>query len=302
MSTQAQLKNEVQTAARVVWHAPEALNVAQHFVPLRITHPEMTNLALLEKAQLCLPVERRRVFAGKASSIDQAVSRLNECWNTFAANSPHRARALIEAAERSSSEPTEKQTLIEEVEQTPVPPATPALGPMELALQTLVQRAVEGSLGTVIAELREQIAQQNEVIHQLMTAQHDSLMCYWDEDFKRTRLIAGEYLGDISGITPAKQLEQVRVQRKRVLVVSTGARGLRNTIESRFSGVDFTFEEGDSQKPFKAGDFYHLVLCNGTNKPAVRQKLVDMHGKHKVNFISGGSSMMIDTIRSKLGI
>jgi hypothetical protein len=315
MSTQAQVKNEAQSESVIKWTKAEALAVAKAYVPLWHVSSRLSQREMIGIAQRVLPESRQRsmVFNASVGNATNITKRLHKVWNDWAITNPNESKALLAAARRQGNDftPLTKER-IEQVEEpvveaapTPIAPATAptvVLGPFEQAMSTMVEQAVERSVGRILAHQQTLIDQQTETIHKLMMALHDANMCYWDEDFKRTRLVSGEYIGDISGTSPAAQLEQVRVQRKRVLIVATNARGLRNTIESRFNGVDFTFEEGDSQKPFKAGDFYHLVLCNGTNRPEVQRKLVDMHGRHKVNFISGGASMMIDTIRKRLGI
>jgi hypothetical protein len=310
MSTQAQVKNEVQSEGLIKWTKAEALQVAKVYVPLWQVSERMSQRELIGIAQRVLPEHRQRsmVFNTSVGNATNITKRLHKVWNDWVIDNQNEAAALVSAAQRDNAAGGvhTARVITEEVEAIkptePAPAPTVVLGPFEQAMSTMVEQAVERSVGRILVHQQTLIEQQTETIHKLMMALHDANMCYWDEDFKRTRLISGEYLGDISATSPSKQLEQVRVQRKRVLIVATNARGLRNTIESRFNGVDFTFEEGDSQKPFKAGDFYHLVLCNGTNRPEVQRKLVDMHGRHKVNFISGGASMMIDTIRKRLGI
>ena len=202
------------------------------------------------------------------------------------------------------------RTHIEQIERMPLKPvdaplpapapASPMLGPLEQALSVLVEQAFARSMHKILEEQRVMHEKQMETLHTMMNAQHDSLMAYWDDDFKRSRMVQAEFIPE--SIAPARtQLEQVRVQRKRVLIVATNnQRGIQDAIERRFHGVDFTFADG-SHKLNGAGSFYDLVLCNATNKPVVKEKLTDLHGL-KVVFTDGGSNTMVEHIRKRLGI
>lgn len=321
----------------VRWNAQEALAVALRYFPLKHLHPEMDLAVVLNESQQCLPKERQRSFEVRYTCYN-TIARLNKLWEEYAAKNPKQAELFMqrreildreiqeeiqESAEAAvapeSPKPETPSAIAEQVKQArkaleatsqvtegttePPAPAAPAphLGPLEMAMAAMVQRAVEGSLGRIIIEMEQKLLAQQEFIQSLLNAQHDSLMGYFDPDFKRTREIQAEFI-TASINDPASQLKQVRMRRKKVLIVCTNnLRGIQNTIESKFSGIDFTFVDGNLQRQVNAGGFYDLVLCNATNRAAVKDRLALLHGV-KVVFTDGGNNSMIDIIRHKLGI
>lgn len=311
---------------RFHWTDEETLAIARRFFAIKKLKPDMRHAEAANLAQEAILFHRRKIYTPmNFHSLYSRMDRWKSIWEIWHLANRTQAKKDVVDMSRLLAEHVESQVLdpshidqgmaAEERHQkivneawqnfaTPAPTIRPVLqpqvilGPIELALQAMVKTAVKESIGELLSQQRTSQDDHFERMQGLLNSVHDSLMSYWDPEFKRLREIMPEFVGDT--ITP--QLEAVRIKRKKILIVAqNNQRTLQDAVERKFNSIDFTFVDGQNQRSLGAGGIYDLVLCNGTNRPEVRRKLTELHGV-KVVYHDGGANTMIDIIRKRLSI
>lgn len=287
--------------SRVFWSKSERLMVALKWKEILDKNPNRRLVSLmdaLEAAQSILPAARRR------TPVQAEIVKMREVLAEQAklGGVAVQTEKQVQPKLNIGPETNEEWIAARRADLTKLPTSPSlGLGPLEMALASLVERATTDSIARIIEMMKVEMAAQREEFQHLLTEQYDSLMSYWDPDYKKLRDTQPSYVGDLEQ-QPAFRatLEQVRVRPKRVLV-SGGQTDQYHGLRERFRGVEFTFVDGREPRKIGAGGFYDLVVCTKyTNHPA-RDTLIRLHG-NKVVMVDGAIGPVTDVIRRRLGL